>query len=211
MGRIAEAGEDNLKAYGISARDSKARPELLDLSLFYNVNFTNDWEVSFEARNDGLNLSPGIHRLVDVDFDVRGVIQVAPSAGHTKTLPKEVPGIPVGHALARIHFLHAAIGGELTETNEVKAGSYMVHYADGQQHEIPLRLGKELADWWFPKPTDAEVAWTGSNSRSAYNGKTVQLFKFTWQNPRPQVEVRSLDLISAMTNAAPFVVAITVE
>jgi hypothetical protein len=39
----------------------------------------------------------------------------------------------------------------------------------------------------------------------------IQLFISTRKNPRPGVEISSLDYVSKMTQAGPFLVAITVE
>jgi len=37
------------------------------------------------------------------------------------------------------------------------------------------------------------------------------LYKFRSINPRPEVEIQSIDFKSAMTEAAPFLIAITAE
>ena len=93
-------------------------------------------------------------------------------------------------------------------------------------HENPLfatAVGDHSTDDKLPSMTVADQErpekdlrgfqkrWQGIDRTVNKEGQKVQLFKFTWQNPRPQVEIRSLDVISAVTNAAPFVVAITVE
>jgi hypothetical protein len=57
----------------------------------------------------------------------------------------------------------------------------------------------------------AEVAWTGDNEAAQSQGATLQLFKWTWANPRPEVKLESLDFVSAMTPCAPFIIAITAE
>ena len=51
------------------------------------------------------------------------------------------------------------------------------------------------------------VAWR----TNAGGGITLQLCRFTWDNPHPEVTIESLDFISKMTRAAPFLVAITTE
>jgi hypothetical protein len=50
------------------------------------------------------------------------------------------------------------------------------------------------------------VAWTGTNSLGQ-----VRLFQTSWENPLPEVEVESIDLVSAMSFYPAFLVAITVE
>jgi hypothetical protein len=39
----------------------------------------------------------------------------------------------------------------------------------------------------------------------------VRLFQTSWENPLPEVEVESIDLVSAMSFDSAFLVAITVE
>ena len=91
-------------------------------------------------------------------------------------------------------------------------GAYVVHYADGQQREIPIVGGEDIRDWWV-MPDEPEIAstpkvgWTGTTPQ----GVPIQLFITMWKNPRPGVEISSLDYVSKMTQAGPFLVAITVE
>jgi hypothetical protein len=40
---------------------------------------------------------------------------------------------------------------------------------------------------------------------------TKHLTKSTWVNPMPQTEIASIDYVSAMTTAEPFLIAITAE
>ena len=42
-------------------------------------------------------------------------------------------------------------------------------------------------------------------------GSTLRLYLSSYENPRPDVEVVSIDYVSAMTQAAPFLVAMTIE
>jgi hypothetical protein len=35
--------------------------------------------------------------------------------------------------------------------------------------------------------------------------------RFVWENPNPEIEIRSIYLVSSMTQAAPFLMAITKE
>jgi hypothetical protein len=49
------------------------------------------------------------------------------------------------------------------------------------------------------------VVWSAINNA----GLHVRLFKTTWVNPMPEKEITSMDYISTMSNAAPFLVAVT--
>jgi hypothetical protein len=90
----------------------------------------------------------------------------------------------------------------------------VIHLDDGQQAEMPLVIGRDLADWW-KRPgeinTTFVVAWTGTNEASRQRGSKIRLFKSTWENPRPGAVVETIDVVSTKNEVAPFVVAITAE
>lgn len=90
------------------------------------------------------------------------------------------------------------------------------HYADGGQVQFPIVYSEDVRCWWERPNEPSEikrgrVAWRGSNPPAAAMGATVRLYLSTWDNPRPELEVSNLDLVSELTRAAPFVVARTVE
>jgi len=103
---------------------------------------------------------------------------------------------------------------------KVQIGSYRVHYANGQQSEIPIVYGEDVRDWHQSARDDsleaslAVIAWTGWNPRvweDSATGTSLRLFKSTWQNPMPDVEITQIDFVSAMKSAAPFLVAISTD
>jgi hypothetical protein len=117
--------------------------------------------------------------------------------------------------------LHATCwGGNLPDGTVV--GAYVWHFSDGTTHEQPIVYGRDLRDWWFggqywfyqgdPKSQaeHGQVAWTGSNPVAQRSGVTVRLYLTTYENPHPDLEVTSIDLVSEMTTAAPFLIAMTV-
>jgi len=55
------------------------------------------------------------------------------------------------------------------------------------------------------------VAWRGQNSWASPPDWKILLYGFHWRNPQPDVEIATIDFNSAMTMAAPFLVAITAE
>lgn len=56
----------------------------------------------------------------------------------------------------------------------------------------------------------ARPAWTWEKHDYPFKGP-IRLYKMTRENPFPDVEVKSLDFVSAKTVCAPFLVAVTVE
>jgi hypothetical protein len=196
-------------------RDPRASPSLVDLSGHYTAPLDNDWLVS-----TGVNLGSlpkGIQSFAGVEFDARGIVQLASTELLSQSVlsekekarqyPRSVRGIPVRLRAEKIHFLQASAWGA---GEGEKVGEYVVHYANGEQRSIPLLYQRSLIDWWVKsatdKPTHAEIAWHGSHTRSR-----ISLFKYTWTNPLPHVAIDTIDFVSAMTRAAPFLVGITCE
>jgi hypothetical protein len=93
-----------------------------------------------------------------------------------------------------------------------RIGSYVVHYADGQEADIPIIHGEDMLESQIindavPALKRATVVWTGPTP----NGRTMRLFKRTWENPRPTAAIARLDFTSAMTMAGPFLIAVTAD
>ena len=107
--------------------------------------------------------------------------------------------------MRKLHVLHATNWSE--KGSDVRIGTYVLKFADGQSAELPLIYGKDIRDWGMAEHKgglpNATVAWTGPGG--------LRLFRRTYENPRPEVEVATLDFLSTNQTAAPFVVAITVE
>jgi WD40 repeat protein len=192
------------------------RFRVIDLSTHHNAGLNETWHTEGSPLS---SLGTGIQKLAGVDFDVWGLIQVGANASNGMAYPKQISGITVARQSDQLHFLHAAIHAG-SATNGAQIGSYVIHYADGQLREIPIRAGIELADWWtHSRETNTQftVAWTGTNEKSAQYQKSIRLFKTTWKNPRPDVEIASIDFLSrrnaspGRAAAAPFLVAITAE
>ena len=83
-------------------------------------------------------------------------------------------------------------------------GHYLVHYANGRREEIPLIYGQNI-DFWreLPTATPREVRKATlarknfSPSPPKREGGPGRLFKFTWDNPAPDVEISHIDLVAA--------------
>jgi hypothetical protein len=214
MNRLAEAAADRCQALNIPRRDAQAGANLVDLSLFYNAGLDEDWDGL--ARNNMAALPRGVQTLAQVEFDVRGLIQLTGTELQARLgnrYPASVAGIPIHRKFARLHALHGT--GWWADEAAMRIGAYTLHYADGRQFELPILYGQDVQDWWHYRErwdvSRATVAWTGSNPAvRAYNGD-LRLFKRTWDNPRPEVEVESIDFTSAVTRCSPFLIALTLE
>ena len=193
---------------GVPSRNPKAKPEQLDLDGYYNLALDED--LHGMARNNFSALPKGLQRLGAVEFDVRGIVQLANHGPLEQSCPRQASGIVVGRKCRGIHFLHATgWGGSMAQGSVI--GKYVLHFAGGQTRNIDIRYGEDLLDWWDQantgtRPIHAKVAWSGKNDRSA-----IRLFETAWENSDPELELESLDFVSTMSPAAPFLIAVTVE
>ena len=211
LNRLTEAAAGNLAAFGLPQRDPKTPATLVDLSLFYNASLEGK-DPSLLAAGSDQSIQTGRKRLNEIEFDVRGVIRLDSSnpAYEDLIFPRHVDGIKVFQKCRRLHFLHFVFS---PEREGMKVGSYLIHYADGKTRNIPVGYGEDLRTWGHMdlksqlKNTNAAIAWTGF-SRTA---SPVRLFKMTWENPRSDAQIETIDFISNRTQSAPVLVAVTVE
>ena len=196
------------------ARDPAAKPTELDLTPFYNAMLTDSWHGN--ANNTLDSLPTGLQTFAGVEYDVRGIVQLSSSSPSVKRFPAQIRGIKVNQKCARLHILQAAAFGS-GGSRGMEIGAYVVHYAANQmQLEIPIRYGHDVLDWHKSKaaptePDGMKVAWRGTNAVSKASGGSLRLFETTWTNLVPDVEIKSIDIISTTNLPAPFVIAITAE
>jgi len=209
MNRLPEAVAERCQALTIPLRNSQAKTNLVDLSPFYNASLNGNSHGDVPDNNLAA-LPTGIQTLAGTEFDIRGLIQ---ASQFLPAYPALVTNIPVGQVCQRLHFLHAAFRA-FKVPDGTQIGRYVVHYVNGQQREIPLVIGQDLADWWEQANEQGKpfvVAWTGTNAKSQSLNRRIRLFKTTWPNPRLDVAVQSIDFEAMDKEAMPFLVAITVE
>ncbi len=176
----------------IPCRSKQAIPDLMDLTPYYTS--------SLKDGNLG-SLPVGVRAFSRAAFDIRGMIQLAgmkPSAH-----PDAVRGIAIHYKGEKIDFLHGAVGH--AEEDSI-IGNYILHYANGVTKRIPLVYGRNIQNSFsenaVPVLTDAATVWTGKNAH---------VFKYTANNPLPGIEIKTMDFVSNNTQAAPFLIAMTIE
>ena len=198
-------------------RDPRARPQLLDLTPFYNAVLTETWHGRGGAvANDLATLPTGVQTFLGIEFDVRGIVQLAGKMGSVTNYPVDVKGIPVKQKCRHLYFLHAAGVGRVADEGK-EIGTYIIHYATSQMRlEVPIVYGQAVRDWHSQSgesepPPELQVAWTGENPTSQRAGRNIRLFLTTWANVVPNVEIESIDFVSTLANPGPFLIAITVD
>jgi hypothetical protein len=200
-----------MRSLDFPTRDPSCGVVQLDLGRHYNARLTVSWHPGTPG-NDLSALPRGFVRLGEVRYDVRGVIQLK-GTRLLSPFPERVNGIPVGQECRRIHFLHATAYRMSPGT---QIGHYLIRYVDGAEDEIPILYGRDVEDWWFEPGVagagaSSEVAWTGENAAARQRGRKIRLFHTCWDNPRGEVQIESLDFVSALTESGPFLVGVTIE
>lgn len=207
------AKSDFLLAKEIAPRpnDPRVIEKTVDLTDYYNLGLRDGWNERLGKRLAEDVMSPGLNVLQNLPFDVRGRIQLAgqemPAAGNS--FPTNVSGIRVDRAGLHLHFLHASCGEAEEET---RIGTYRVHLADGQTHDIPLQWGITIYDCdGFRlnqlKKNQLNLAWRGERP----SNRSFRAYLLTWTNPTPDIPITAVDFISDVTSTAPFLLGITVD
>jgi RNA polymerase sigma factor (sigma-70 family) len=191
----------------------------VSLSNYFSGNIATNWTPVYGKQNNLAALGQGRRVLEGIPFDVHGVVQLEGLNFKQQGFryPDRVEGIPVAATARKIHLLHANSG--FADAAGTTVATLVLHYADGQQAEFPLLQEVHFLDWWewpgakVKTPSDSEtvVAWSGSNPAAELQGATIRLFATTFLNPEPEKEIQTIDYVSAMTNGAPFMVALTLE
>lgn len=197
------------KIADLQPRDPRADPKLIDLSRYYTLGLSED---ASGALGYTLDLLPrGVQQLGKTQYDLRGIVQVSSRefVAIKKDFPASVRGIKVGVTCRTLSFLHAS---RWTDDEGAQIGTYLIHYANGQIREMPIRFGIELRDWKPQHDPGANaigppIAWRAADR----HGAETMLFETEWTNPIPDVRIATIDMVSTMADAAPFLVAVTAQ
>ncbi|GAB4459462.1 MAG: hypothetical protein OHK0029_22100 [Armatimonadaceae bacterium] len=121
-------------------------------------------------------------------------------SGVPNNLPEAVRGIPVGQKADALFFLQTARLDNRRNRKEVEEGKqfemarYVVTYEDGKKEIIPLYAETDIDDYRQKDPAalpGAQIAW-----KRLYQGTEFSAVAYLkqWNNPRPDVAIRSIDL-----------------
>jgi hypothetical protein len=214
LGDPERAQQEWLKAMVIAARAENLPASCIDLSAHYNAALHEPWLARSWGGNDLAHVAPGCFVAREIAFDVRGVIQLGGTRlNQTEPgFPDAVNGIVINRTCDKLHLLHAAAWGPFVPDGTV-VSRCVVHYADGATETVGFKKNIDLNDWSYQgsaQLADLAGARTIDLGRNAARIR-LRLFLKTWQNPRPTIPITTIDFISEVTIAAPFLVGLTVE
>jgi beta-galactosidase len=100
---------------------------------------------------------------------------------------------------------------EREEKRHFELCKYVIHYADGQTVEVPVFAEVDIDHFQQKEPKSipgAQLAWTG---RFEGSDESAVLYAKQWNNPRPGVELRSVDMLYGKDKdrGVPALIAIT--
>lgn len=154
-----------------------------------------------QGTNDMSALKPGTIIAQGIPFEI-GDKAIILKGKFRQSFPEKSPVIPVGRKVERVAFCHTAAWNATGKPDFI----YQVTYEDGTTADIPVIGGLDVADWAGLLPVTARVktAWQSSN-----NDHAIHLAHMQWKNPKPEVAVRSIQVLSANSEPVGIVVAIT--
>jgi len=160
----------------------------------------------------------GVQNFDGVPFQIEGLVEVTglDAAREGDFNPTQVEGIPVGRKARRLHLLHGVVG---CEDDGVPVAKVVLHFADGHCRDVRLAYGVHCRNVLPPRhersteladPQSRQV-WSEQIQAEDRGGAGLRLFATALDNPRPEVEVRSLDFVSMFSRATPVLLGCTVE
>jgi hypothetical protein len=173
---------------------------------------------NFEGKEgDDLAYMPkGLQKFGDVEYDVRGIIQLGGKSLANTNYPVSVKSLRIHQKCQRLSFLHGTrFGSAVDEGRDI--GTYIVRYATNQMRlEIPIRYGREVRSLYensdeSKSGSSQAPAWTGESAAGKKEGRPVRVYSTTWTNIAPDLEIDRIDFVSKMGAPAPFLIAITAE
>jgi len=190
----------------IPVKQQQASGFVVDLSKAYNAELGN-W-LEFGVGNSLKAVPTGdawfgtdLFRLAR-DSGKPSAIRLASSLDGAQSHPKAA-SILIGRKASKLLFLHTTAWVDDTNRN---IGTYRIKYADGTDATIDIRYGDNVISWTDQRSIQGAIrCWEGLTP----NGEKVSLHRLEWTNPFPAKEIKSIELISACTEAGVAVLGIT--
>lgn len=191
------------------ASDTEPKLNSIELTAFY------DEDASFNAPGCWQAVPRGMQTLSGIPFRIAGLIQLwgAGPEGIGRHYRETVEGIPAAGKFQTFYVLHAT---SFTTSEGTPIAEVVFRYADGSSATNQIRYGTDSRDWWQPLsesnplPTNSasKVVWRGDHPSLPDWVKSLRLFGMAIPNPKPDNEVRSVDLISTKSRVTWIVLSL---
>ena len=182
--------------------------EPLDLTNVY------EWQAS-RFDNAWTALPTGFQVFAHVPFQIDGLkcLWGAGNAESGQNFDEQVLGIPVNRKFKTLYVYHAVYHASQIGTPVYEL---VFRYEDGDSVTNQIRYGTDILDWYANNGRKV-IGPTGHNSRLAWHGEYLaggkkQPLRFcvtALENPRPFMEVTSIDLYSCKSFSTACIMAMT--
>jgi hypothetical protein len=197
-----------LPARGAEPPELDAQP--IDLTAFYGKVSGTEGDSWFK-HPDWVGVPKGLQNFGGILFDVSGTMLLR--SREMPHLKERQAGIPVGGKFRYVHILH---GIGYADPDGTEVARLELHFGDGETHNFPIVYGTHVRDWWrWPSEAvssvsheGSAVAWSGPHPQSPQ--LTLRLFRTTFENPRPEVAIDRIDLVSMNQRSVLCIVGLSV-
>jgi len=174
--------------------------------VFYPIDFSAQATRQWTEFRPWINWNPpagGLQHFDGVPFQLDGVIQfrcISPRSAND-ALPTRARGILVGRRFARLHLFHFS---EFSGQPGEPAVKFVLHGVDGKDNEFVVRYDVHFQDWshWPQGPDcsdhDTRAIWRAPPRLQPENPFMTVLWHTVFANPRPGVEVASVEVCSLL-------------
>ncbi len=186
--------------------------QCFNLTRFCNANF-NYRLVAQNRRADILELPIGLQFFRGVPFQITDELKnkthdtiIALKGEFRQDLPMSVtlPAPPSRFSVRYLYFLQTCAWGG--SPNNIPIGQYIIEYKSGRTYSVPLRVGRELSNWWGIKDTSKSViAWFQKRGAAI-----IGVGLFVCKNPYPKDPIEAVVFQSFNRWPVPILAAITV-
>lgn len=164
------------------------------------------------ADDDESRWPAGPLTLEGIPFQLDGALPIAGLEAIRSGLlrPDAVREIPVRHKARRLHVLVGSYHGRRDGT---PVANVVLRFRDGETRTVRLAYGVHLRN--IVSPSDHEAPLADPNSALAWQtnvqGTVRRIYRSTFDNPRPDEEIVSLDFVSLFSPATPVLFAVTLQ
>jgi hypothetical protein len=158
----------------------------------------------------------GLQTIGGVPFQIDGAVQfrcVNVQMAKFDAYPTRTGRIPIRRRVARFHLLHFS---EFWGDQGEPVARFVMRYADGKEHQVLLRYGVHLQDW--NQHVRNSATCSDRNTRTVWTAPAptegpwmTTLWKTEVVNPRPEIEIASIEVRSLFSHVRYNMPAITVE
>ena len=152
-----------------------------------------------------------------VPFDCRGILELTGMTGFddNNIRTAHIGGIPIVDRCDVIHLLSCTTW---LDQSGVVIARMVIRYEDGEMEEIPIAQVVHTDKFWQQTlPDGPEVSpypnvknvW--SNPSKRYDSVSLNLYRASFANPRPEALIESIDFESTFSQSMPVILGLTIE